>query len=340
MTTPFRYIIIIIGVIGCSVYGCLEPAFGQMETWRVFERDVFRVVKSVVEQQDNPAGDPQALTASITSLMTRQQQFVQSRQCPSQDTCYSYQRILESSQRILTHDTGQSNSIDEWECLAILRQAYDAFDEWGGYTPPQPTEALFQNAPETTGADPLAPQNPIEMNVSYRYLKNGMGEVQALGEGSTIRSGDHYQIAFEVQEDSYVYVFQIDGAGKMFSLFPLQSFQGVSIGEDNPVQSGKTYAAPSPEQWFVLDEQTGPEAIYVLAFRERPEQLEQLSQQMRQAQNSNNPILEAEFRQQVQDFVHKGVARVTPRGDIVDELRNQQVELCDGCVHILKFQHQ
>lgn len=90
---------------------------------------------------------------------------------------------------------------------------------------------------------------------------------------TTLHSGDCYRITFTPKDDAYTYIFQIDATGTAYRVFPLEEFSGVVIRKRNPVRKGRQYVIPAQDKWFILDENTGKETIYVLTFQQRQEQL-------------------------------------------------------------------
>lgn len=121
--------------------------------------------------------------------------------------------------------------------------------------------------------------------VNYLYRPAGQGELPPLTElteGSKLHSGDRYKVWFTAEQESYVYIFQLDSSQTIHRLFPLENFQG-AVNQTNPVRAGRQYHLPSQDQAFVLDKQVGQEKIYFLGFRERNEALEKRYDELLQA---------------------------------------------------------
>jgi len=140
--------------------------------------------------------------------------------------------------------------------------------------------------PEPQAAQPDT--KPLLVSLSYVYRANGQGEFLPIQEGSVLHSGDHYKLIFTTSEACYIYIFQIDSSNKIFQLFPMESFGGVTLNNFNPVKQGETVYIPAESKSFELDTQTGAEKIYFFASRERDEELETAYQQLAEKQASNS----------------------------------------------------
>ena len=136
----------------------------------------------------------------------------------------------------------------------------------------------------------------LHFQVDYTYRPAGQGELRTLTEGSKLHSGDQYKVWFTAEQESYVYIFQLDSSQTIYRLFPLQDFQGVTVNQTNPVQTGRQYHLPSQDQAFTLDKRVGQEKIYFLGFRERNETLEKLYDDFLQARQQQH-VAQTEERQ-------------------------------------------
>lgn len=105
----------------------------------------------------------------------------------------------------------------------------------------------------------------LDFSIRYVYRRGQHGEFKPLNEGSVLQSGDFYKIIVTPKQDSHLYIFQLDGANKLYRLFPMQSFKGVQLGNVNPVKANQTYYLPAKSKSFKLDTQTGTEKLYLLA---------------------------------------------------------------------------
>jgi hypothetical protein len=129
---------------------------------------------------------------------------------------------------------------------------------------------------------------------------------QKLTEGAVLRSGDGYRLYFESHQTCYVYVFQIDAAGKLFSLYPDPTYGT----HGHLVQARTGHWVPGPDRWFTLDTTRGEEVIYILATKERREDIEDL---MRRYTSTHRGGTQSSRRQVLEDVMKKmGVDKVRP----------------------------
>jgi hypothetical protein len=198
------------------------------------------------------------------------------------------------------------------------------------------------------------PTDFLFFNINYLYRSQGAGPFQTLEEGSVLRSGDHYKIIFTPNQDCYVYIFQVDSANMVYSLFPMEQFGALRLNHVNPARAGQTYYLPAEGQSFVLDEQTGVERLYFLAAFEPDLELEAASQ--RAADLHKQRDLEAQL-QHIDRLLHDALrlhgatelvaapddgemASWQEGGETFLVLRQRLENLCDGCVHVLTFMHE
>ncbi len=315
--------------------------------WVAFIEGTLKTAYAIVHTE-NQEFSPELHATLQENLKILESQWVMFKQggvCPSEEECQTFQYIIANSQRLVNYPQGAEYTQKEWEALATLRQVLNFY----GFDSPQATPS----------SNPSKLDNSIPLVVQYQYRSGPVGEFKMLEDNDVMRSGDQYQIRFAAEELCYVYLFQVDASGKMFGLFPLERFHDTTFALKNPVQPNTMYIVPSPNDAFVLDKQTGEETVYLLAFREPQPKLEQLHEQMVAAQNKGNPAREKEVKLALLDQFHsKGVAGTAPiqsqqtpkppaadsspvslDGDIVSVMQ-QRLDMCDGCVHSLTFQHK
>lgn len=199
------------------------------------------------------------------------------------------------------------------------------------------------------------PSNDLLFAIYYLYRPQGRGEVKLLTNESVLYSGDHFKIVFIPAEDCYVYILSIDSQNTVLNLFPMEEFGGVTVNNFNPVKGGQTYYLPAPKKAFFLNEETGTETIYFLASRTRDMELEAIYQRVVDAQKQGEGGIEEELREidlLLSSFLEgKGNVEITVDASEKeqsvwneDEERfatlKQRLELCEGCVHVLRFGHQ
>ncbi len=95
-------------------------------------------------------------------------------------------------------------------------------------------------------------------------------------DGSTLYTGQNYQIGFRPKTLSYVYIYQIDSQGTLVRLFPGKDYMDPSNQMENPLKGGEIYWFPGKNAWLRLDNHEGQEKIYVIASRSRNAYLEGL----------------------------------------------------------------
>jgi hypothetical protein len=158
----------------------------------------------------------------------------------------------------------------------------------------------------------IGPNSP-RIQVSYYYRPAGQGELRTLTPGSELRSGDHYKIWFTPEQDSYVYIFQIDSNQDIYRLFPRESLQGVALHQTNPVKAGRQYQLPADDKAFVLpDDRLGQEKIYVLVFQEPNTALEQLYDALEQARQQKNATRIADLQNLLLAKLQQGTLTAVP----------------------------
>ena len=191
----------------------------------------------------------------------------------------------------------------------------------------------------------VSPKKSLDVNVEYLYRHEGELEYSQLSNNQTLYSGDNYKIMFTPSEDCYIYIFQQGSSGNIYRLFPDHKFRlrGLERTYINPVQAGKTYYIPAPKQPLYLDQQLGQEKIYVIASRESDVQLEQqyrLVPRLRSKPTSIQPNQSMPER----TIGYKTLAGVSndptnKTANISDKLV-QRLQICEGCVSILRFWHK
>lgn len=209
-------------------------------------------------------------------------------------------------------------------------------------------------APETERPEPQAAQSdaaPLFVNLSYVYRAGGQGEFLPITEGSVLYSGDHYKLILTASEECYIYIFQVDSAKKIFQLFPMESFGGVTLNNLNPVQQGKIVYLPAESKSFELDTQTGTEKIYFLASRTRDDDLEAAYRQIAEKQAKNTLQDQLEALDQLLNYaeaLQQSVDAEKPAESVTWEEDGQQFSaffqrlenVRDGVSYVLTFEHR
>lgn len=161
--------------------------------------------------------------------------------------------------------------------------------------------------------------NPVlSIQVVYSHRSTDQLNLRPLLNDSVLHSGDHYQIRFMPEQDGYVYIFQIDGSGAIYRLFPFEGGDNSKPGNGNPVRAGITYFVPAEDEAFQLDDQVGREQIHVLAFKNRNTDLE----------NQYTTLVEA---RRIHDY-----SRTT---ELQLQLSNSLINTQNGAISVLNFKH-
>jgi hypothetical protein len=129
----------------------------------------------------------------------------------------------------------------------------------------------YGRAPPVEGAN----ERPtLQMAVLAR--RSGQTEFSVLHDGDSLASEhDDYFLALRPLSRGYLYVFQVDSAGKKTWLFPKNETSEDSSGS-NPVEAARIIQVPSEESNHVLflDQSTGIEHIYTVFSASRWKELE------------------------------------------------------------------
>ena len=207
----------------------------------------------------------------------------------------------------------------------------------------------YANEKQTKGVLGVV-DDPLDFKVNYVYRSSGNTEFLPLTDNSVLHNNDAYKIIFTPAENSYVYIFQKDGANAIFQLFPMTAFQNKQYDNSNPVRKNQKYYIPAREKSFILDAQTGKETIYFLATRQRDKVLEKQYAQMLQAQQAQNPVaMKQTSTQFLYTIQQKGLKKIKndrqnltwkEQGTTFSVLQQRLTDICTECVHILRFQHQ
>jgi hypothetical protein len=302
--------------------------------WGVFKEVVVGVALDVIGKAfDKDVPDPEIdfLKYRIAELERGVEQHKEEGTYPSDEELATVQKTIESLNSIVNTMEQRLSSLEERVTkiegdLATIQTMFQA------YTPVSATSA--------------------ELNFSISYVASPDGKLpyEALTDGATLRSGQYYKIIFTPSEESYVYIFQTDSSGKIYRLFPMQEFQGRTLNNLNPVTPDNTYYIPAKNLSFVLDQQVGPETIYFLAARQRQPELELYYERLDFARYYKPPDQAQQLQAQLVDTMEeKGYADIKAdqyaqpvaweeNGQNFSAIQ-QRLESCNGCVHVLTFQH-
>ncbi|MFH1115192.1 MAG: caspase family protein [Pseudomonadota bacterium] len=193
--------------------------------------------------------------------------------------------------------------------VVTLREAYDYVydstkDETNGVQHPQ-----FEG--KVVGSFPVSVlgklDNPIELEVWFTaqdprctdpnctdpapgapQCSNPLCGDVTIENGSTMYTGQNYQIGFRPSQRAYVYVFQQAASGEIYRLFPGKDFVAPDNKIENPLQPGKIHWIPAGDLWLRHDDHLGKEKIYVVASRSKNAKLENLYVALEESRKSGN----------------------------------------------------
>ncbi len=208
-------------------------------------------------------------------------------------------------------------------------------------------------------SDPGAGDTPVFVVPTYSSALNiklqfqyeaADGSVRALEEGTVLRSGQHFGVAFRADADCYLYIFWRDSNGQFGQLYPNPELtEGTA-----EVRAGTTYWLPSMggERWYVLDNIPGEETIYVVASRQKNNKIEELSARMsRLAAAPNGSKTKQQLSMALEREINlMGIAshtaakskekKVAPtRAELFQSLESEMRLAGADCFHKLTFKH-
>ncbi len=206
-------------------------------------------------------------------------------------------------------------------------------------------------------APPPSTESPVSFQV--RFVTRGKDDTEFRGivDGDVLNSGDLYKIIFSAQEDSFIYIFQVESSGRVYQLFPMESFRGTWVGNANPVRSGRTYFLPKESKAYQLDDQTGLERIFVLASRTQDKELENLAETITSHRSTGNSRALGSAETKLKTLFKTRAIRTRKKekpsahsaGDTFSwqedgkmwEIVSEKLEdFCDGCMYLLQFEHK
>ena len=118
-------------------------------------------------------------------------------------------------------------------------------------------KAILNKRPDDSDySEALRKTGQVVLRFSFHISKGG--KLTEIENGDKVRSGDRMQIRIRPQADTYLFVLNLDAGGHLYVLFPRQE-------EDHFIRGGREIVIPAGNQYFVADEQTGEEKIFLVA---------------------------------------------------------------------------
>jgi len=112
------------------------------------------------------------------------------------------------------------------------------------------------------------------ISVKMKYIRDDRENEFVNGE--ILTRNDRYAVEFKPITDAYIYIYQIDTAGRMFRIFPNSDYSKIS----NPLKAGTLYRVPDTGKWIKPDENAEREQIVLLARKESLRDAENICKQV------------------------------------------------------------
>ncbi|OUD14481.1 hypothetical protein TPSD3_09270 [Thioflexithrix psekupsensis] len=293
----------------------------------------------------SPDKTPEELNKVRQQLEQVKQQLAASKQAseyPSTKEFAQIEQLITQSDNILNAINSQMNSLEaRVKLLENDITGVHQFIQQRQSTDPTPSVKQAAQAVEQA-----VQQASLQFDISYGYRPKHQGDIRPLTNNAILSSGDSYKITFTPKQDSYVYIFQIDGGDNVTRLFPMEKMGDVVVNNFNPVKANQTYHIPSPNQSFKLDNVTGTEKIYFIASQQQDIQLEQWNKQqpvVLAMRNLQQAIMTRGPAGIVDDPKQSGYHTMTTEEDNQFKIdRKHLMGLCqkNGCVNVLSFEHR
>jgi len=124
---------------------------------------------------------------------------------------------------------------------------------------------------------PMAQIDPdaINLHTVFVFAPEGQQDFRPFHPGDLLRSGDHYKILVKPEDDTFLYLFQMDSSQQLYWLFPMDDLK-INIQSRQPLKKNKTYSLPAQDEAYFLDQMQGNENIYMIARKTPDPYLEEL----------------------------------------------------------------
>lgn len=167
--------------------------------------------------------------------------------------------------------TGMASSFGTDMLLDTVRSNFD--DSYAGKMDSLLKGMLNGGAATTTDGLPAL---ELDVTLLREVVVDGRAIPVPIADGDTLRDGvgrdtdgDNLKIQVRPGAACFLYVISVDSTGWAQPLFP----GGLSRGR-NPVAAQQTVTFPDGNEWLYLDEYRGIETVYVLASRDRRDDIE------------------------------------------------------------------
>lgn len=149
---------------------------------------------------------------------------------------------------------------------------------------------------------------PLELSmniIGQREEADGTVSEVIIREGGILHSYDNFQVHFNTNKETYVYILIFDSKGEAKQLFP-----DPKISLSNKIVAGREYSVPTAGQWFWLDENIGIETIYVLASETPLDNIQSILKEMAGVTAQKKKTLSNRVRDEVR-IIERGVGGIT-----------------------------
>ncbi len=128
--------------------------------------------------------------------------------------------------------------------------------------------------------------------------------------GDLLRSGDHYKILVKPEDDTFLYLFQMDSSQQLYWLFPTDGLK-INIQSRLPLRKNQTYSLPAQDEAYFLDHKQGDENIYMIARKTPDPYLEELG---RRLMDQTDPQARREAEKKILQYIanKKQVHNINP----------------------------
>ena len=142
------------------------------------------------------------------------------------------------------------------------------------FATPAPQASSQQQSAPMAQIDPDA----INLHTVFVFAPNGQ-DFRPFHPGDQLRSGDHYKILVKPEDDTFLYLFQMDSSQRLYWLFPTDDLK-INIQARLPLRKNQTYSLPAQDETYFLDQMQGDENIYMIARKTPDPYLEELGRRL------------------------------------------------------------
>ncbi|MFC1554544.1 DUF4384 domain-containing protein [candidate division KSB1 bacterium] len=117
----------------------------------------------------------------------------------------------------------------------------------------------------------------IFSRLNFQYFEESAGDLKNVDiltgeEDLSLTVKNSYRLLIEPVEERYVYIFQVDSEDRILRIFPNENFSS----HNNPLNMSESYHLPDNLNWLYFDKPSERETIYILAFFEMQNNLNEL----------------------------------------------------------------